>query len=249
MRRAMKTPRRFWMSREDWQAWLAKGFPAYLAELRRRIAALDPPNEFSMDAPREDRGAAWSVYPRLQMPSYYIDRLRLERHDQAAEWRGVDGFLARFAGELIAEFEKRDIPLWVHTAYRQKSDQDAAVRQGNSQTPWPQAAHCQGFAVDIVHGRYAWEMTRREWETVGYVGKLVWERLAAQLPVDRRPVCVWGGDWASLWDPAHWEIGGWRSMSKPAAELLALESKPSVRLTRYQLKRLPLPRTLDRSIV
>ena len=76
-----------------------------------------------------------------------------------------------------------------------------------------ESPHNYGLAVDIIHGTKAWDLTRKQWEIVGHMGKEV----AAQLGVK----VVWGGDW-KFYDPAHWELANWRDIGSTWKEPLAI---------------------------
>lgn len=77
--------------------------------------------------------------------------------------------------------------------------------KGLSKAKAGQSAHNHGFAVDIVHGTKAWELTRKQWDLVGHIGKEV----AASMGIH----VEWGGDW-SFYDPAHWELANWRDIGR-----------------------------------
>jgi len=145
-------------------------------------------------------GAVFDAPTRLRFPWDATAEEMLRRHAMA-DWQNVDPRIARFGAALIEVARKQGIPLYVHTAFRTRAEQEAAVSRGVSKARWPRAAHCQGAAVDIVHGRFHWQLTNGEWALLGKLGKDVAQRL-------RVPV-VWGGDW-SFFDPAHWELAGWQ---------------------------------------
>lgn len=146
---------------------------------------------------------------RLAFPSAISSTTALKQHERA-DWQQTDPRIQLFAATLIEVCRKRNIPMFVHSAFRTKAEQDKHFANGTSKVKWPNAAHCQGKAVDIVHGVYAWELTRQEWSLVGKLGKDVLHRLNAARLVKDRFELEWGGDW-SFYDPAHWEIKGWRN--------------------------------------
>lgn len=62
--------------------------------------------------------------------------------------------------------------------------------------------HQFGMAVDIAHLTRAWDLTAKEWAVIGLIGKEVARK--------RKIRIVWGGDFKSIYDPAHWELADWK---------------------------------------
>ena len=58
-------------------------------------------------------------------------------------------------------------------------------------------------AVDIIHATRGWNLTKKEWDVVGAIGK----ELARKRNID----IEWGGDW-KFYDPAHWQIKSWKTL-------------------------------------
>lgn len=112
-----------------------------------------------------------------------------------------------FAGAMSKECEKRGIPMFVHTAFRGRREQEKVHDLGHSKARFGQSPHNFGMAVDIVHYARFWELTRKEWAVIGLIGKEVARR--------RNIKIVWGGDW-KFYDPAHWELAEWRNLKAKA---------------------------------
>ena len=132
--------------------------------------------------------------------TFFLSSRYLALHDRA-DWSFVDPALSFFAASFIERLRSRGIPMYVHSAFRSKREQDALLEAKTSKLEYPLSAHNQGMAVDIVHARFHWDMTRQEWSVLGKIGKEV----ATSLGFD----VVWGGDW-SFYDPAHWQVAGYR---------------------------------------
>lgn len=126
----------------------------------------------------------------------------LLRHE-FADWQHTDPDIQAFAAYFVKYFRTRGVPVYVHSAFRTRQEQEALVAKGRSRASWPRAPHCQGKAVDLVHGRFHWGdmMTRDDWTHFGDVGKMIADRLGIDI--------TWGGDW-DFYDPAHWELTNWR---------------------------------------
>lgn len=114
----------------------------------------------------------------------------------------ADPRILEFERLMIKRLRKLDVPFFAHCIWRNEQDQNAAYVRGVSRAKWGESPHNFGCAVDLIHGTKAWDLTERQWSIVGHIGK----ELAAQntLPI------AWGGDFKSLWDPAHWELTDWQ---------------------------------------
>lgn len=111
--------------------------------------------------------------------------------------------ILEFERKFVRRMAKLGIPMFCHTALRDHEEQSSLYVRGYSNARAGQSPHNYGLAVDIVHGTKAWELTQKQWELVGHLGK----ELAAQLGIK----VEWGGDWA-FYDPAHWELANWRDI-------------------------------------
>jgi hypothetical protein len=64
--------------------------------------------------------------------------------------------------------------------------------------------------VDIIHASRAWNLTKKEWDVLGSIGK--------EIARKRNLKMEWGGDWdgregrPKFYDPAHWQIKNWRDL-------------------------------------
>lgn len=156
----------------------------------------------------------WNIPQRLAAPRYWLGSAYL-RHGEKADWQSVDYRLQAWAALFVEIARRKDIPLFVHSAFRTKAEQDALVERGVSRARWPLSAHNIGEAVDIVHGEYAWSLTNDEWKLLGIIGREAERRINARLKAANRLILNWGGDEGPgdtfRWDPAHWEIADFRT--------------------------------------
>lgn len=118
-----------------------------------------------------------------------------------AERLGAQPPILEFERKLVKHAFKLGIPLFAHCVIRGSADQNAAFRAGHSKARAGESPHNYGAAVDLIHGTKGWNLSRKQWAIVGHLGKEV----AAQAGLD----VTWGGDFKSLYDPAHWELTGW----------------------------------------
>lgn len=142
-----------------------------------------------------------------------------------ADWQFTDLRLQRWAALFIEMARRRGIPLYVHCAFRSEEEQRKVNHAGNSKAAYPRSPHNIGEAVDVVHSVFHWDLTRQEWHLLHVLGRLALDRLNADLPAASKLKLAWGGDFKSLWDPAHWEISDYR------ARIRRLPVGPPVRYT------------------
>lgn len=139
----------------------------------------------------------------LKTPKYQEQQMRANRV-------GADPRILEFADKLVRRGALLGIPLYPHTIVRTYDDQMAAwVRGVTRDVPndgkWPH----RFAAVDIIHGKLGW-MDRpaipHAWDIIGHLGKEVAHSMGIKI--------VWGGDW-KFYDPAHFELEGWKDMEPP----------------------------------
>lgn len=123
-----------------------------------------------------------------------------------ARTEGAHPHIIRFSRLFVKRMADRfSVPVYAHTMRRTMQEQWDLLNRGVSRDSpadglWPHQWH----AVDLVHGILHWEIPKKAWDIFGHVGK----ELASSEGID----IVWGGDW-KFYDPAHWEIRGWKNQS------------------------------------
>lgn len=169
------------------------------------------PSERFFGTPEDD--ALFAAPERLSAPGFYRSEAYLKQWDRA-DWQNCDPRLMRWSAMLIQSARKRNIPLYVHSAFRTEAEQAALVAAGRSKAPYPRSAHNIGEAVDIVHGVYHWDLTPQEWALIHTLGRLALDRLNATLKQPDKLHLTWGGTFEGFYDPAHWQIEGYRARIK-----------------------------------
>ena len=129
---------------------------------------------------------------------------------QEQQWRadreGAHPHILEFEKLLIRRLAKLGVPMFASELNRSLERQNDLYALGNSRARAGESAHQYGCAVDVVHSVHGWNLGPKGWALVGHVGK----ELAAQ----RGLKVTWGGDFAKLWDPAHWELAEWREVKR-----------------------------------
>lgn len=172
----------------------------------------------------------WDVPKRLKAEAF----LRSEayaRQGMRADWQQTNPQLRVWAARTCLAARKRGIPLYVHSAFRTKAQQDELVRRGVTKAAYPRSAHNIGEAVDIVHGVYHWDLTQPEWLFIRHLALDELRKLNAKLPKAERLHLNWGGDDGTpedtfRWDPAHWEIQDYRERLRHVTEAVPLFMSP-----------------------
>lgn len=118
----------------------------------------------------------------------------------------IIAFWERFDAELA----KRKYPFIAFEMYRSNERQNRLLKQGVTKAKGGSSPHNYGMAVDVVHSKRFWDLTRTEWDIIGAIGKEVARKLGIKVE--------WGGDW-DFYDPAHWQLAEWRAKTRdPAAD-------------------------------
>lgn len=179
-------------------AAVCAGVKTFLAWFRRHVRQDDTAYERFMGkhGPHSVQDAPMRLEFRHEMTAESVLRLH-----ERADWTGVDQRIARFAAVLVETLRKQGVPMYVHSARRTPAEQARLYAEGRSRIA-VKGAHTTGCAVDIVHAKFHWQLSREEWRYIGIVGKQVAHRIGLDVE--------WGGDW-SFFDPAHWELKGWRA--------------------------------------
>jgi len=114
--------------------------------------------------------------------------------------------ILEFKAGLIKRMASIGVPMYAHCVWRTPDEQLALFERKRTKAMPGESPHNWGCAVDIVHCRFHWDLTERQWTVIGHIGKEY--ARAARLNV------TWGGDW-KFYDPAHWELTDWKQCRIP----------------------------------
>lgn len=129
-----------------------------------------------------------------------------EEQARKADWVGVHPHVMEFHRVLKKRCERLGIPMYAHEAMRSIDRQRDLYAQGVTKAKGRDGPHTQGFAFDFVHSAKGWNLDKRQWSLIGHIGSEL--SISAGIPM------VWGGDFKSIYDPAHWELKDWRLLVK-----------------------------------
>jgi hypothetical protein len=136
----------------------------------------------------------------LKTPKYQEQQMRANR-------LGAHPSINEFSGKLIRRAAALGIPLFPHCMVRRYDEQASAYARGVSKDSpadgfWPHRA----YAVDIIHGTLGYldnPVVPHAWDVIGHLGK--------EVALSMGILVQWGGDW-KFYDPAHWQLEGWKAM-------------------------------------
>lgn len=127
---------------------------------------------------------------------------------QEQQWRanrlGAHPIIVEFERVFIKRMARLDVPMFASEVLRSQARQQELFLDGVSKAKAGKGPHPFGLAVDIVHSTKGWNLTKTQWALCGHVGMEV----AAQ----RGLKVQWGGNFRSFYDPAHWEVLGWKAV-------------------------------------
>ena len=156
-----------------------------------------------MEGPSPSSAAPYSAELRLISDRSFCLSERYKAQQTRVPRAGSHPDIVEFERRFVARCRKIGVPLFAHCFLRSAAEQNKLFAAGTSKARAWESPHNFGLAVDIVHGTKAWDLTRKQWDLIGHIGKEV----AAQLGLK----VVWGGDW-KFYDPAHWELANWRDI-------------------------------------
>lgn len=139
----------------------------------------------------------------------FLKSQRYQQQQMRAVTAGAHPKILLFNAKMIRKCAGLGVPMFAHTIVRTAAHQLIEFTEGNSKDSpadgvWPHRKH----ASDIIHGTKAWALTEKQWLLIGHVGK--------EVAKDNGIRIKWGGDFKPLskaglgWDPAHWELDGWK---------------------------------------
>lgn len=185
--------------------WLKKPIPRKVRTMfDREIPELRSLNETVMEL-------KWAEH------HFYENRF-LAQHERA-DWTGAPMEMIEFNRGFYNNLKKRGFPAYAHTIWRSPQLQQKLFNEGNSQIR--SGAHQRSAATDWLHPDFHWTLPKKGWQYMGVVGHETARVLGIKI--------VWGGDWKSFWDPAHWELENWRDLPEVPHHTEKLTHMPSSR--------------------
>lgn len=165
--------------------------------------------QFDPDAPPPEQvvpglgGSAFATELRGIVDRSFCYSQKFGDQQGRADRQMAEPAILEFERKLVKRAFKLGIPLFAHCVQRGAQDQNRLFVQGRSKAKAGESPHNFGAAVDLIHGTKGWDLTRKQWEIIGHLGKELAKSLSLKIE--------WGGDW-KFYDPAHWELKNWRDI-------------------------------------
>lgn len=160
------------------------------------------PRDTIEDARERSQGTTHQSAAMLLVDLEYVNSLRYREKVVECDRRGSDPQIIEFYQHLNRALFARGFPFYAYEFLRSNERQAELKAKGRSKAGPGQSPHNHGMAVDVIHCKRGWDLSREEWDIVGAIGKEVARK--RKIPIE------WGGDWA-FWDPAHWQLADWRN--------------------------------------
>jgi len=180
--------------------------------------------------PQDDK--EWTTPARLAKPAF-MRSASYAAQQHRADWQQCDPVMRLLAAKVVLRAGALGIPLYVHSAFRTKAEQDALLSRGVTKAPYPRSAHNIGEAFDLVHGVYHWELTQREWLFIHHLVQDELRKINAKLPKRNKREINWGGNDGTpgdrfKWDPAHYELLDYRERIRKMPLAAPVHMSPAV---------------------
>lgn len=133
----------------------------------------------------------------------YLMGERYAHQQTRADRESVNLELLAFVDAFQRQLRGLGVPMFVAEFVRDNERQNALHAAGFTKAVGGQSSHNYGLGCDLVHSKLGWGLTRKQWELIGHLGKSVAARGGRRID--------WGGDFEN-WDPAHWQVRGWRNL-------------------------------------
>jgi hypothetical protein len=144
----------------------------------------------------------------LQAHGYFKLPKWREQQTRADRTGALDDLLL-FEKAYIRRLREVGIPAFSHCIMRGDEQQLRLYQKGVSKALPGQSPHKYGCALDVIHSIHGWNLPDSDkgreskcWEVMRHIGFEVADSIGVEM--------VNGGDFESLWDPAHWELKNWR---------------------------------------
>ncbi len=140
----------------------------------------------------------------LKTPKYQQQQTRANRV-------GAHPSILEFSDKMVKRAASLGIPLFPLCIVRTHADQAAEYVQGDSRDDpsdglWPH----RFAAVDLIHGTLGYmdrPVIPHAWDIIGHLGQEVANSMDVKI--------TWGAKFKGLYDPAHFELTGWKDMEPP----------------------------------
>lgn len=127
-------------------------------------------------------GARFEALERLKEDKRYFTTDRYLAQQHQADWADMVPDIQRFAAHFVKKMRRYNIPMFVHTARNLERNGPFAV----------------GAAVVIIHSRYTWMLSPKEWQLVHKIGYETARLTGVAVETSIKKPALWSlADWPS----------------------------------------------------
>lgn len=162
-----------------------------------------------------DQSQAYALALEALRNPGFLKSPRYQEQQTRANRVGADPRILEFSDKMVKRCAGLGIPVFPLCIVRTEEEQQSAYARGVSRDSpsdglWPH----RFAAVDFIHSTRGYmdgeNHVAHGWDVLGHIGKEVAASMSLKV--------VWGGDW-SFYDPAHFELEGWKEMEPPYVSL------------------------------
>lgn len=136
---------------------------------------------------------------------------RYAEQQKRATRKGAHPDILEFERKFVIACRNYGIPMFATEVWRTASRQQQLFDDGFSKAKPNSSPHQFGLAVDIVHSVRGWDLDKKEWAMIHTLGMEVARKM--NIKVEN------GFNW-KFYDPAHWQLEGWRKLKGDYGEIL-----------------------------
>jgi len=141
----------------------------------------------------------------------FINSNKYKEQQLRAARTGAHPDLIEFERKMVKACKAYNIPVFASEMWRTADEQTRLFKSGHTLAKANKSPHQYGLAVDIIHSVKGWDLHQKEWAMLYTIGMEV----ARKMNIDIE--C--GYEW-KFYDPAHWQIKGWKTLKTDDGEIL-----------------------------
>ena len=145
-----------------------------------------------------------------------MEMFKYKQAHTTLDWEGVHPDIKKFWDRFHKAMIKRNIPVRVFELRRSHKRQTELYNKKRSQAKAGESAHNYGMAIDIIHAKFAWNCSKKQFDCIIAIGKECARKCNIKITS--------GGDW-DFYDPCHWELTNWKEQLQPKIKILTKREK------------------------
>ena len=141
----------------------------------------------------------------------FINSNKYKEQQLRAVREGAHPDLIEFERKMVKACKAYNIPVFASEMWRTADEQTRLYKRGVTLAKANKSPHQYGLAVDIIHSVKGWDLHEKEWAILHTIGMEVARKMNINIEC--------GYKW-KFYDPAHWQIKGWKTLKTDDGEIL-----------------------------